>query len=111
MMVQAALFPRLGAEKTISRSTDPGTSSAAARSIGLVRPTMGARLLAIYGEYPDGLTAEEACKIAGFLSGGWKRVADLKTADYIHPKLDRNGDIVTRPGSSGREQQVLILTQ
>lgn len=91
----------------LARTNDPATSKAAASRAK--RETIIRRLLLAYlwNDY----TAEEAAKWCGFSAqdGAWKRVSDCIKAGYLEPVL-ADGEIVTRAGSSGRQQRVLTIT-
>lgn len=91
--------------RKLARREDPETSHQAARLLGGKAGTMRRRLLIAFGA-SGGLTAEEAANLCGFTAadGAWKRVSDLKNAKLIAPMGK------TRPASSGREQQVLGIT-
>jgi hypothetical protein len=93
--------------RKLSRRSDPGTSHAAARSLPN-RQTLMALLLRAYRD--RGLTDEEAARVAGVdRESGHKRCSDLRNAGLIEP-LMWNGKVVTRAGSSGRQQRVCVLT-
>lgn len=87
---------------TLSRTTDPETSKAAAVRVDAA--FMRGKLLAVFarGEH----TAEEASRAAGYTpaDGAWKRVSDLKNLGLIEPTG------TTRTASSGREQAVMRVT-
>lgn len=92
--------------RTLARSADPQTSHDAAARLDAGRAgTIRRRLLVQFGRFPN-LTADEATSAAGFepADGAWKRVSDLINLGLI----EATGD--TRPGSSGREQRVLRVT-
>jgi len=87
---------------TLVRLEDPETSHAAARKLdGKAKRT---RLLKVFEV--GNATSEEAAALAGFgpADGAWKRCSDLKNLGLIAPTG------TTRPGSSGREQMVLAIT-
>lgn len=88
---------------TLARSGDPATSRTAAHRLRTAA-TRRRRLLAAYAT--GDRTAEEAARVAGYTpaDGAWKRVSDLKRLGYIAPTGR------TRPGSSGRDQEVLAIT-
>ena len=68
-----------------ARSSDPATSKAAAK---MPSPTNHLGLLVrAFWRYPDGLTARDACAIAGISESAspWKRVSELKAAKIIEP--------------------------
>lgn len=94
-----------------ARSTDPETSKGAARLLGGKAGTMRHRLLLTYDmdarAWGFGLIAEEAALRCGYTAadGAWKRVSDLLNAGL----LEDTGR--TRPGSSGRQQRVLRITE
>lgn len=89
-----------------ARTTDPATSHAAAAALSDKHTIMRTLLLVFHG-HPAGLTAEQACTLAGYgpEHGGWKRVSDLKRAGLLFP----TGDTMT--GQQGRAQQVLAITE
>jgi hypothetical protein len=77
------------------------------------RRTIMRNLLREYARFAwVGLTAEEAATKAGYdaSSGAWKRVSDLLHAGLVDVRLDDEGAAVTRPGRSGRQQRVLVIT-
>lgn len=89
-----------------ARTTDPTTSHTAAATIN---ETHTQRLLAAYWDHPEGLTADQAAAIADLLHVGyWKRVSDLARDGIIEP-VTNNGQPVTAPGISGRQQRVMRL--
>ena len=92
-------------EYKLARRGDPDTSHQAAQLLAGKAGTMRRRLLVAFFT-STGLTAEEAAQAAGYgpADGAWKRVSDLKNARLIGPMGK------TRPGRSGREQQVLGIT-
>lgn len=86
-----------------ARSTDPGTSHAAARVVNA--GSRIAHLLSAYCDNPDGLTDEEAGAYAGLAGTGyWKRCSDLRAWGWIA----RTG--TTRAGSTGSAQEVCVVT-
>lgn len=62
------------------------------------------RALREIGHFGSGLTAEEVENLTG-IKGVWKRVSDLKNMGFIAPTGR------TRRSRSGREQEVLEITQ
>ncbi len=87
----------------LSRSFDPTTSFDAAKALG----SAGTRRRRLLETFVTGdRTAEEAAARAGYTpaDGAWKRVSDLKNLGLIAPTGS------TRPGTSGREQDVLRIT-
>lgn len=88
------------------RKTDPATSAQAALTMPKAWNTHRARLLAVYAlpEAINGLTDEEACRMADLEKGGWKRLSELRQLGLIRATL------MTRPGTSGLEQQVCEIT-
>ena len=61
------------------------------------------KLLQAYNDHPDGLTDEEAARIAGLLhTGYWKRCSELRVVGCIRP----NGQ--TRAGCAGSQQMVCL---
>ena len=92
--------------RALARNSDPSTSKQAAAS--LARETMLRSLLQEYARAD--LTSEEAAERCNL--DPWavsKRVSDLLNAGHIEPVYE-NGEVVTRPGSSGRQQRVLRIT-
>jgi len=86
-----------------ARTTDPATSHQH-------QPTHSSRLLAVYADIPEGLTAEQAAAAADLLhTGYWKRVSDLTRDGFIAPTY-RDGHPVTARSSSGYQQRVLAIT-
>jgi hypothetical protein len=82
----------------VARNSDPTTSHRGARAIQRKRPTLMALMLDIYRAHPNGLTPAEACAIAG-VTGGWKRVSDLKRTGQIVATGDirDGGEVLTIP--------------
>lgn len=95
-----AIFPL---DPAIVRDADPISSHHGADHIAPKRRTQRDVLLSVYTAYPDGLTDEEAGRIAG-IAGYWKRCAELRKLGLIAP----TGDL--RTGSSGVKQQVCKVT-
>jgi len=91
----------------LARRSDPATSKASARKVE--RESMLRALLMQFARAD--LTAEEAADQAGIgaTDGNWKRVSDLLNAGHIEPIIVE-GEPLTRPGSSGRQQRVLRVT-
>ena len=91
----------------LARRSDPATSKASARKVE--RESMLRALLMQFARAD--LTAEEAAEQAGLgaSDGYWKRVSDLLNAGHIEPIIVE-GELLTRPGSSGRQQRVLRVT-
>lgn len=90
----------------LARRSDPSTSKKAASS--LARETMLRALLQEFARAD--LTSEEVaarCNLDPWAVS--KRVSDLLNAGHIEPVYE-NGEVVTRPGSSGRQQRVLRIT-
>jgi hypothetical protein len=98
-----------------ARSTDPGTSHVASKSINMRAGSQRALLLAAYtwGErhqharFREGLTDEEAMEVAVEVSpssGYWKRCAELREAGLIKDTG------MTRAGASGLERMVCVIT-
>lgn len=88
-----------------ARATDPATSHVAAHALA-DKATMMRALLNVFAGHATGLTAEQACHLAGYgpQHGAWKRVSDLKRAGLVEPTGD------TRTASSGRPAAVLAIT-
>lgn len=94
----------------LARATDPVTSHAGAVDVADRAPTQKQRLLAVYAEHPEGLTADEAGMLAMLLhTGYWKRCSDLAREGLIAP-LFADGAPVTRKGGAGSVQQVRVIT-
>lgn len=89
------------------RRTDPATSRQGAVAMPKAWNTHAARLLAAYAstDAVNGLTDEEACTLTGLERGGWKRCSDLRRQGLIRATM------LTRPASSGLEQQVCEITR
>jgi hypothetical protein len=88
-----------------ARALDPHTSHEAA-DITAKKLSMLARLEQVYEQaWPEGLTADEAGALAGYTAtdGYWKRVSDLTV---YYGVLEPTGTV--RPGTSGRDQRVLV---
>lgn len=87
-----------------ARTTDPATSHEAAARL-TDKHTMMRTLLLVFAAH-DGLSAEEACRMAGYgpADGGWKRVSDLKNLGWILP----TGNTTT--SSQNRRVAVLAIT-
>lgn len=96
--------PTLFDPVTHARTSDPATSHIAAHALS-DKTTMMRTLLTTYAKVGP-LTAEDAAEFAGYdpRDGAWKRVSDLKRNGWIEPTG------ATRPGSSGRPQQVCRIT-
>lgn len=94
----------------LARTSDPYTSHRGAVDVAGRAPSQKERLLAVYAQHPDGLTADEAGELAGLLrTGYWKRCSDLASEGLIRP-LMRDGQPVLRKGHAGSDQQVRIIT-
>jgi hypothetical protein len=91
---------------THARTTDPSTSHEAANRLSDKR-TMLRKLLLSYSRPGAWLTAEEVSDRAGYVAadGAWKRVSDLLRLGL----LEDTG--IKRPGSSGRMQRVLRISE
>lgn len=70
---------------TRGRITDPDTADAAADVAKIRAGSQKQKLGEVYFQYPQGLTAEEAVKIAGLHGKGspWHRVSDLKQSGVL----------------------------
>lgn len=90
--------------RTHARTSDPATSHAAAAQLSDKASMLRALLLTFH---TSNRTAEEAATTAGYgpADGAWKRISDLKNAGHIAPTGR------TRPGVSGRAQQVYAITE
>jgi hypothetical protein len=82
------------------RNTDPASSHDGATHIQPKRLTHADRLYMVYQAYPEGLTDEEAGRLAPEIPGAWKRSADLRKSGRI---VDTGR---TRPGVAGVQQMV-----
>jgi len=98
--------------RILSRTEDPGTSHAAAASLGGSTGTMRRRILEAFARAPQerisgDLTADEVMTDAGYgpQDGTWKRVSDLLGLGF----LEDTG--WTRAGRSGRQQRVLRISE
>jgi hypothetical protein len=89
------------------RDADPDTSRQGAAD---VRPRQGSQAMQLLTEYAHariGLTDEEAGQRSGLAQRGagyWKRCSDLRRLGFIEDSH------TTRPGSSGSEMMVCIIT-
>lgn len=82
-----------------ARRTDPATS------YQRIPHTQAQRLLAVFADFPEGLTADQAAAAADLLhTGYWKRVSDLTRDGLIEPTGR------TWVGRSGCRQRVLRVT-
>lgn len=75
--------------------------------------TQGGKLLAAYAvEGERGMTYDEAKAEASIedRESAWKRVSELRMAGLIEYLFDGSGEITHRPGESGVQQQVCIIT-
>lgn len=86
---------------TLARATDPGTSHAAASMLNA--EGQRAVLLAAFADYPDGLTAREASRIAG-ITEGWKRVSDLLRVGRL-----RDTGMTRVDPDTGRRGRILVI--
>jgi len=70
---------------TRGRITDPTTTNAAADIAKIRAGSQKQKLGEVYFQYPQGLTAEEAVKVAGLHGkrSPWHRVSDLKMAGVL----------------------------
>jgi hypothetical protein len=86
------------------RHTDPPTSVEGAASVAYRAGSQKALLLTAFRSHPDGLTDEEAAKVAGVsLSSEYaKRCSELRDAMLIVPRINpATGEPLTRAGRSG----------
>lgn len=103
-MRQTTISELIGTEH--ARRTDPTSSHQAAAQLSS-KHTMMRTLLNVFNAHAEaGLTAEEACALAGYGpgDGAWKRVSDLKRQGLI-VGTDRE-----RVTASHRMAQVLTIT-
>lgn len=116
MSVQQAAFFTFGEnsirvarpEPPRARRSDPRTSHDAAAQ--LVKAESHCRMiLRLYAQNTDGLTDAEV-EAVNIVQHAWKRCSDLRSAGLISPIESAGGEIVTRPGPSGRMQQVCAIT-
>lgn len=87
-----------------ARRTDPPTSVEGAASVAYRAGSQKALLLTAFRSHPDGLTDEEAAKVAGVsLSSEYaKRCSELRDAMLIVPRINpATGEPLTRAGRSG----------
>lgn len=92
-----------------ARTTDYDTSKDAAAFAQSARAgSIKSALLDAYAAAPYGLTDEAAAQAAGLGSGAWKRCSDLRREGAIIP-MEIDGEIVTRPASTGRMQIVCVI--
>lgn len=91
---------------TRGRFSDPTTSDAAADVAKIRAGSQKQRLGEVYFQYPQGLTAEEAVKVAGLHGKGspWHRVSDLKQAGVLRPTGRE------RETENGAMAEVLVMT-
>jgi hypothetical protein len=86
-----------------ARNSDPDTSHAAAKSVD--RATIVRRLLDAYAAHPAGLTTTEVAALTGLDEyAASKRASDAEAAGLVYATG------TTRRGSSGRLQQVRVIT-
>lgn len=89
------------------RASDPSTSRRAAANVAPRAGSQRHRLLAVYADHPDGLTDEEAGRLAGLARPGvcyWKRCSELREGVFIEPLG------FSRVASTGEAQQVCGIT-
>lgn len=91
---------------TRGRFGDPSTSSAAANVAKVRAGSQKFKLAEVYFQYPEGLTAEEAVRLAGLEGKGspWHRVSDLKDAGVLKPTGRE------RTTTNGAMAEVLTMT-
>ena len=101
-----AANPRDRFDQEKARRTDPATSHVAAAVIKAHSGTARVRLLEAHGEYPAGLTDEEAAEAAGLslLSEYATRMSELQNGGLVEP----TGEF--REGSSGMLRVVRAIT-
>lgn len=96
-----------------ARASDPRTSHQAQGNTGR-RPSMRYLMLTSYGEYPEGLTDDEAAIAAGIdITSGtcyWKRASELRAMDLIAVQRNAAGQPITRMGSHGALREVCQIT-
>lgn len=101
--MDAARAASFGGPEAHARTTDPDTSHTAAQ---LVNVTAQARqVLAVYVDQGDGLTADEAYRLAGLDALARQRCSDLLRRGY----LERTGE--RRRTRQGRPAHVCRITQ
>lgn len=93
-------------EATAGRLTDPTTSTGAADVARIRSGSQKHKLCQVYFAHPQGLTAEEAVKLAALdkKSSPWHRVSDLKAAMIVRPTGR------TRRTEAGVDAEVLSMT-
>ena len=87
----------------MARDSDPVSSHEGADKVASKAKTQRGVLLEVYRAYPQGLTDEEACRIAG-IEGGWKRCSELRTLGLIAVSGKREA-------SSGVAVRVCAMTE
>lgn len=91
-----------------ARSDDPATSHEAWGRLS-TKATHIRRLMRAYRENPQGLTTEEAARLAGLdRHAAARRVPDMRVDGLLDFLVDENGTRVTRQGSSGRPACVFV---
>jgi hypothetical protein len=92
-----------------TRDTDPDTSRAATRSLGVRAGSQRHTLLQAYATATGGLTDEEAGTVTGLADTPrccyWKRCSELRQAGYIAPTGG------ARASTAGEMQQVCAITE
>lgn len=92
-----------------ARDTDPDTSRAGTRTLGVRAGSQRHTLLAVYAGTLFGFTDEEAGTTSGLARLPrccyWKRCSELRQAGYIEPTGD------TRLSTAGEAQQVCRITE
>lgn len=83
MFASASPVGSSGTAPAIVRDRDPLASHRGADHIAPKRASQRDRLLAVYAEFPEGLTDEEAAEAAGIVTGAWKRCSELRTLRLI----------------------------
>jgi hypothetical protein len=90
------------------RATDPGTSERAAKNASVRSGSQRHIILKVYGDYPFGLTDEEAGDISGLSENRkccyWKRCSELRQMGFITPTGQH------RKSSANENQMVCVIT-
>jgi hypothetical protein len=94
-------------EPVRARTSDPQTSHDAAAMLARADSHCH-KILRLYAQNADGLTDAEV-EATGIVKHAWKRCSDLRNWGLVAP-VRQSDQIVTRPGPSGRMQQVCAIT-
>lgn len=93
------------------RNTDPETSKEAWEHTATNAKAQRIKLLRMYAEMEDA-TDDEVAFVADMLDGNnyTKRCSDLRNQGLIEPIRDEDGELLTRPGLSGRSRMLCQIT-